>query len=115
MNTNTNEVPATTFINDLTDDNDNLSIADIRAHCQLAGYKPAEVTKAIKELNISSTKAFGFAASFYEWLAEEEQSAEDAKACIMGTDGYSETSKNVKNHLSHYMNIHALSVAIWNA
>lgn len=57
--------------------------------------------------------AKGFAADYYDWLAEAERTEAEAKAFIMGEDvSYGETSKNTKAHLTHYLNIWALAETV---
>jgi len=58
----------------------------------------------------------GFASDYYEFLASNPtMSAEEATAYVMGEGDHPETSKNTKNHKSHYLNIHALVNRIANA
>lgn len=47
--------------------------------------------------------ASGFAAMYYDWLAAESRTEQEARDLIMGND-----SQNVRNHLTHYLNIWAL-------
>lgn len=47
--------------------------------------------------------ANGFAAMYYDWLAEESRTESEARDLIMGNE-----SQNVRNHLTHYLNIWAL-------
>lgn len=47
--------------------------------------------------------ANGFAAEYYEWLAAASRSENEARDLIMGSE-----SQNVRNHLTHYLNIWAL-------
>ena len=47
--------------------------------------------------------ANGFAAMYYDWLAGESRTEQDARDLIMGNE-----SQNVRNHLTHYLNIWAL-------
>lgn len=74
-----------------------------------------ELNEAWKEATPEKAKraAGGFAADFYNWLAEESRAEEEAKAFIMGEDEtYGDTSNNVKNHLTHYLNIWALAETV---
>ncbi len=48
----------------------------------------------------------GFAADFYDWLAEESRTEEEAHDYIMAG------SRNVQNHLTHYLNIWALAETV---
>lgn len=45
----------------------------------------------------------GFAEVYYDWLAEESRTEQEAHDYIMGDE-----SQNVRNHLTHYLNIWAL-------
>lgn len=57
--------------------------------------------------------AKGFAADYYDWLAEAERTEAEAKAFIMGENVlYGDTSKNTKAHLTHYLNIWALAETV---
>lgn len=47
--------------------------------------------------------ANGFAAMYYDWLAGESRTEQEARDLIMGND-----SQNIRNHLTHYLNIWAL-------
>lgn len=47
--------------------------------------------------------ASGFAAMYYDWLAAESRTEQEARDLIMGNE-----SQNVRNHLTHYLNIWAL-------
>lgn len=48
--------------------------------------------------------ANGFAAEYYDWLASESRTEQEARDYIMDPD----TSANTKAHLTHYLNIWAL-------
>lgn len=47
--------------------------------------------------------AIGFAAMYYDWLAETSRTEQEARDLIMSNE-----SQNVRNHLTHYLNIWAL-------
>lgn len=47
--------------------------------------------------------ASGFAAMYYDWLAAESRTEQEARDLIMSNE-----SQNVRNHLTHYLNIWAL-------
>lgn len=47
--------------------------------------------------------ANGFAAMYYDWLAGDSRTESEARDLIMGND-----SQNIRNHLTHYLNIWAL-------
>lgn len=51
--------------------------------------------------------ANGFAAEYYEWLATASRSEQEARDLIMGSE-----SQNVRNHLTHYLNIWALCESV---
>ena len=60
-----------------------------------------EVEEAIKPAK--RAWANGFAAGYYDWLATASRSEQEARDLIMGNE-----SQNVRNHLTHYLNIWAL-------
>ena len=60
-----------------------------------------EVEESIKPAKRAG--ANGFAAEYYEWLATASRSEQEARDLIMGSE-----SQNVRNHLTHYLNIWAL-------
>lgn len=74
----------------------------------VAGLKPKEIEEAIEEAGIKSKRSNGFASDYYDYLKEEERTEEEALSFILGTEGNEVTSKNVKNHESHYLNIFEL-------
>lgn len=78
------------------------------------GETVKELNEAWKEVapKKSTGGAKGFAADYYDWLAESERTEEEAKAFIMGESEYGETSKNTKAHLTHYLNIWALAETV---
>lgn len=49
----------------------------------------------------------GFAEMYYDWLAEESRTEQEAHDYIMGDE-----SQNVRNHLTHYLNIWALAETV---
>ena len=49
----------------------------------------------------------GFAAEYYEWLAGDSRTEQEARDLIMGSE-----SQNVRNHLTHYLNIWALCESV---
>ena len=49
----------------------------------------------------------GFTERFYDWLAEESHTEQEAHDYIMGDE-----SQNVRNHLTHYLNIWALAETV---
>lgn len=51
--------------------------------------------------------AKGFADSYYDWLAETTRTEQEAHDLIMGDE-----SQNVRNHLTHYLNIWALAETV---
>lgn len=69
-----------------------------------------EKWKAVEaELKPKGAKAGkrGFADAFYDWLAEDTRSEQEAYDLIAGNE-----SANVRNHLTHYLNIWALAETI---
>ena len=88
--------------------------AKIRAALTLEDYTAKQINEAFKNMNVS-TKAKTFASDFYSWLAIEPRERWEAEQYIMGEGEYGETSNNVKNHLSHYLNIWELTVTIWES
>lgn len=77
-------------------------------------YTVKELNEAWKEATPEKAKkaAGGFAADYYEWLAGESRSEQEAHDFIMGNSEYGETTKNVQNHLTHYLNIWALAETV---
>ena len=65
-----------------------------------AEYKAAQPEKA-------KGGARGFADVYYDWLAEEARTEQEAHDYIM-----SDESQNVRNHLTHYLNIWALAETV---
>lgn len=65
-----------------------------------AAYKEAQPEK-------TSGGRSGFAERFYDWLAEESHTEQEAHDYIMGDE-----SQNVRNHLTHYLNIWALAETV---
>lgn len=65
-----------------------------------AEYKAAQPEK-------SKGGARGFADTYYDWLAEEARTEQEAHDYIM-----SDESQNVRNHLTHYLNIWALAETV---
>lgn len=51
--------------------------------------------------------AKGFAEFYYDWLVEGERTEQEAHDLIMSSD-----SQNVRNHLTHYLNIWALAESV---
>lgn len=51
--------------------------------------------------------AKGFADGYYDWLAEGTRTEQEAHDLIMGNE-----SQNVRNHLTHYLNIWALAETV---
>lgn len=49
----------------------------------------------------------GFADAYYDWLAEASRTEQEAHDYIMGDE-----SQNVRNHLTHYLNIWALAETV---
>lgn len=70
------------------------------------GYSDSEIEDALPK-----QAKRGFAAEFYDWLAEEPRERDDVEAFILDPSN----SENVKKHLSHYCNIADLAAKIWEA
>ena len=64
-----------------------------------------EVEESIKPAKRAG--ANGFAAMYYDWLARESHTEQEARDLIMSSE-----SQNVRNHLTHYLNIWALCETI---
>lgn len=65
-----------------------------------AAYKEAQPAK-------SSGGPRGFADMYYDWLAETSREEQEAHDYIMSNE-----SQNVRNHLTHYLNIWALAETV---
>jgi hypothetical protein len=89
-----------------------LERAKIEATLILEDYPKATIKEAFKALSVKP-KAATFASEFYTFLGSNPRTKEEAEEYIMGGGMYGETSANVKKHLSHYMNIWALTSTIW--
>lgn len=80
----------------------------LRAFLVLKGIKDSTEQKGYLEaLGFKGAKT-NFAKVYYDFLAEKERSFDEAKGFILGSEGYEETSENVRNHLNHYLNIFRL-------
>ena len=64
-----------------------------------------EVEESIKPAKRAG--ANGFAAMYYDWLARESHTEQEARDLIMSSE-----SQNVRNHLTHYLNIWALCESV---
>lgn len=74
-----------------------------------AGYTVKELNDAWKAAQPKkAASASGFAAEYYDWLAEDSRSEQEAHDYIMAEGN----SKNVKAHLTHYLNIWALAESV---
>ena len=73
----------------------------IAAKALEAAYKEAQPEK-------TSGGPRGFAEMYYDWLAEESRTEQEAHDYIMSPD----TSNNTKAHLTHYLNIWALAETV---
>lgn len=65
-----------------------------------------EAWKAAQPAKTSSSPR-GFADQYYDWLADQSRSEQEAHDLIMSND-----SQNVRNHLTHYLNIWALAETV---
>lgn len=76
------------------------------------GFKAKEITDAYKAAEERAGKARirvgGFAQDYYDWLAEERRTEFEARAYILNE----KNSKNTKAHLTHYLNIWALTESV---
>lgn len=88
--------------------------AKIEASLILEDYPKATIREAFKALSVKP-KATTFASEYYAFLSASPRTKEMAEEYIMGGGEYGETSTNVKKHLSHYLNIHSLTLAIWDS
>lgn len=86
----------------------------VRAYLVLEDFSAKDITEAFKSLG-GAKKAKGFAAEYYEWLAANPRTSEEATQYIKGAGEFGETSDNVKKHLSHYLNIQSLASTIWES
>ncbi len=86
-----------------------LNVTKIRATLTLEDYSSKDISAAIKEADITSTRS-GFAASFYAFLSEAPRTKTEAEYFVMN-----ETSDNTKKHKSHFMAIYELADKIWEA
>ena len=82
-----------------------------------SGHKVADLNSTWKtvesELKPKAKKAAGgFAEEYYDWLAAESRTEQEAADNVMGADGYEPTSPNVKAHFTHYLNIWALAQSV---
>ena len=64
-----------------------------------------EVEESIKPAKRAG--ANGFAAEYYDWLAGSSRTEQEARDLIMSSE-----SQNVRNHLTHYLNIWALCESV---
>ena len=64
-----------------------------------------EVEESIKPAKRAG--ANGFAAEYYDWLAGASRTEQEARDLIMSSE-----SQNVRNHLTHYLNIWALCESV---
>lgn len=76
------------------------------------GFKAKDITDAYKAAEERAGKARirvgGFAQDYYDWLAEERRTEFEARNYILDE----KNSKNVKAHLTHYLNIWALTESV---
>jgi hypothetical protein len=85
----------------------------IKAFLTIEDYSAKDITAAFKELGLIGTKPKTFASEYYDWLATEHRLESEAEDYIAGLGEFGETSKNVKAHKSHYLNIRELAALIW--
>lgn len=90
-----------------------LALGKIRVLLEVvASLSPKEIDEAIEEAGIKAKRSNGFAADYYEYLSLESRTKEEALSFILGTNGNEGTSKNVRAHESHYLNIFELVATI---
>lgn len=90
-----------------------LSVGDKKVLLKaLLKLSPEAIEVAIDEAGLKAKRSNGFAADFYEFLAEKVRSEKEALGFILGSGEYEGTSKNVKAHESHYLNIAALVTSV---
>lgn len=73
------------------------------------GIAAKALEEAYKEAQPAKTSGGprGFADSYYDWLAESSRTEQEAHDLIASND-----SQNVRNHLTHYLNIWALAESV---
>lgn len=73
------------------------------------GYSAKDLEAAWKAAQPEKAKGGprGFADTYYDWLAEASRTEQDAHDYIMSNE-----SANVRNHLTHYLNIWALAETV---
>lgn len=84
------------------------AIKKIRAYLTLEDVSDKDASLYIDELGLKGSKR-GFAAEFYDWLAEGQRTNFEINEYILNP----ENSQNVHKHLSHYKNIADLANRIW--
>lgn len=93
---------------------DKVNTANLRAYLNLAGIEDSkDQSEYIEAIGFKGLKR-NFAELYYDYLADKPRTKKEASDFILGKNGNNETSRNVQNHLSHYLNIHSLSISIWN-
>ena len=102
-------------INDLQATSIANNVAKIRASLTLEDFTAKDIAAGLKEAGITGAKAATFANVYYDWLAAGERTDLEALDYIMGDGEFGETSANVMKSKAHYLNIHALTIRIWNA
>jgi len=83
------------------------TVTFIRASLVVAGYKPKDISEAIKAANLSRSRGTGFRAQFYLWLQEGVVTEDEAKSFIEAHG----TGNDIK-HTGHYLAIAELANAI---
>lgn len=82
--------------------------ARVKAYLIIDGYKPKEITEALKLMGITGIRK-EFRSYFHDFLVEKNPTEEEAIAYIEGKGEYGETSDNVKRHLNVYLNEYKLA------
>lgn len=92
--------------------NEGLDLKKVRAYLVIEDYKNVDIEAAIKELGLSTKAKKGFAAEYYDWLADGIRTEDEVIGFIQGNGEYGETTPNIKKHKSHYLNIWELTVKV---
>lgn len=102
-------------IKKIVKENPSITNAKLTAYLTIDDYTNKEIKEAFKAEGRTTDKPKTFASEYYNFLAEAKRTEAEATDYIMGLGEYGETSANVQKHRSHYLSIHGLSVAIFNA
>lgn len=90
-----------------------LAISKVRVLLEVVCELDAKaIDAAIDAAGIKAKRSNGFASDYYDYLSEETRTKDEALAFILGTGSNEGTSKNVRAHESHYLNIWELVATI---